>query len=307
MQRERKLRAIRQRLGEHEFVKGDEFIFFCPGKGVHPKKPKLSVNVVTDRFHCWVCDWGGENLLPLMKKGSPEREEYFREIHESRGIKTEEPAKQYDPVVLPVEFKSLSTPSKSPYYRAAMEYLSARGIAFDDILLWKMGYCEDGDYKHRIIIPSFDEYGELNFFTGRTYYPGPPNYKQGNFCKDIITNDYLIDWENPVILTEGAFDAIQAGENAIPLQGSILREGSQLFRKIVSKGVDTYFALDTDAFKKQLTIIKLFVSYGVNCYYVNLFGKKDVGSMTKEEFQDAKKQARRVRSDTDLLKIRINA
>lgn len=306
MHREKKFRAIKQVLGEPDFTKGDEAIFFCPR--CHHRKPKVSVNLVTERFHCWACDWGGKNLLPLMKKGTPEREEYLQELEERRGIrKNLEQEKKYDPVILPPEFRSLSTPHRSPYYRVAMEYLANRGVSADDILRWKLGYCEDGEYKHRIIIPSFDEYGELNFFTGRTYYPNQVNYKHGNFCKDIITNDYWIDWTKPVTITEGAFDAMQAGDNAIPLQGSILKEGSKLFRKIVTSGVDTYFALDTDAFKKQLKIIELFLSYGVTPYYVNLFGKKDVGSMTKEEFQLAKSQSRVIRSDTDILKIRISA
>ena len=306
MQREKKFRAIKQVLGEPDFTKGDEAVFHCP-KCQH-RKPKLSVNLVTERFHCWVCEWSGKSLLPLMKRGSPEREEYFNELEERRGVrKNQEPEKQYDPVILPPEFRTLSVPSRSPYYRVAMEYLANRGVCEDDILRWKLGYCEDGEYKHRIIIPSFDEYGELNFFTGRTYYPNQVNYKHGNFCEDIITNDYMIDWEQPVIITEGAFDAMQAGDNAIPLQGSILREGSKLFRKVVSTGVDVYFALDTDAFKKQLQIIELFLAYGVTCHYVNLFGKKDVGSMTKEEFQECKRRARRVRSETDLLKMRITA
>lgn len=311
MQREKKLRALQRAFDDRGYEKGDELSFFCPK---HPARAgrsigQLHVNLKTDWFNCWSCGWAGKTLVPLLRlRGNTEElQEYLQELEERRGKKEVKPEKKYDPVVLPDEFKSLSAPCRSPYQKAAMAYLAQRGVSYDDILLWKLGFCEDGEYKNRIIIPSFDEYGELNFFTGRAIYENPLKYKHGNFDKDIITNDYMIDWSRPVTVTEGAFDAIQAGENAIALQGSILSEGSRLFRKIVTSGVDTYFALDSDAFKKQLQIIELFMSYGVNAFHVNLFGKKDVGLMTKHEFQEAKRLARPIRSETDILRIRINA
>jgi hypothetical protein len=304
MHREKKLRAIRQTLGREQITKGDEIVFICP-RCKH-RKPKLSVNLVTDRFHCWICEFSGKTLLPLLAQGSEERKDYASELEAVLG-KREVPKQQYDVPVLPDEFRSLSNHSRSPYYGQAMEYLASRGITSDDILRFRLGYAEEGEYKHRIIIPSFDRYGELNFFTGRTFYVGPISYKHGNFCKDIIFNEYMIDWTKPVTITEGAFDSIKAGENAVALQGSILNEGSLLFRKIITSDAQVYFAMDTDAFKKQLEIIELFLSYGVESHYVNLFGKKDVGSMTKEEFRLAKDRSELVRSSSDILKLRVRA
>jgi DNA primase len=304
MQRERKLQAIRQTLGHELITKGDEVVFLCI-KCQH-RKPKLSVNLATDRFHCWVCGFSGKVLVPLFPRGSKERQEYIEEIRE----KTEpekQPERRYETPTLPAEFQSLSKPGKGPYYNAAMGYLAARGIDRGDILRWKLGYCEDGEHRNRIIIPSFDEYGHLNFCVGRTIYNDPKKYKHGFYCKDIIWNDYLIDWEKPVVVTEGPFDAFKARENVVALQGSILNSGSKLFSKIVLSGVDVFFAMDQDAFDKQLTIIKNLVSYGVTCRYVGLGGKADVGEMTKEEFRRAKERSVVIRSDVDLLKLRITA
>lgn len=310
MERERKLQAIRSTLGREEFSKGDEFIFFCqPGVGrcqtVH-HKPKLSVNLRTDHFHCWICGFSGRNLVPLLPRGSEERRAYLEELH---GPKVEEPVPErtFEAPSLPAGFKSLSRPGRGPYHQAAMAYLADRGLGTDDILRWKLGYCEDGEYKNRIIVPSFDEYGRLNFCVGRAFYDDPRKYKHGLLSKDIIWNDYLVDWTKPVTVTEGPFDAFKAYDNVVALQGSLLSRRSKLFSKIVLSGVDTFFAMDDDAFDKQLGIVGNLVSYGVTCLLVPLGGRKDVGEMTKEEFVRAKGRAVPIRSESDLLKARVLA
>lgn len=302
---------MRAGLKEEGKKKGDEYVFHCP-KCKH-RKPKLSVNVVTDWFNCWICgkEFSGRTLVKLIAflygNKSDELDQYFAHLEELRGVVKEKPAQEFDEPSLPNGFRSLSVTSRSLYFKQAMEYLANRGVSSDDILLYKLGYCEDGEFKNRVIFPSFDANGELNFAVGRAFYENIPSYKHGNFSKDIIFNDYLIDWDQPIVLTEGPFDAIKAGENAIPLQGSNLNEGSKLFRKIVTSGVEVYFAMDTDAFAKQLKIMEVFHHYGVQANYVNLNGKKDVGVMTKEEFRKAKEAATPIRSDMDLLRLRISA
>ena len=57
----------------------------------------------------------------------------------------------------------------------------------DDIVWWKIGYCPDGDYKQRIIIPSFDMKGNLNYFIARSYTSGEwQKYKNPPAEKDFI-------------------------------------------------------------------------------------------------------------------------
>lgn len=305
MQRERKLQLLRQVLKQPGRNLGhDEYAFFCPHHGARADRAvgQLGVNVVTDRWHCYSCGRGGKTLLFLFPFESAEWEEYKASIE---GSKPTEHVKQFDPPVLPKDFKTLSKEWKTPYYMGAMGYLRQRGIGRREILKWKLGYCEDGPYKNRIIVPSFDEFGMLNFLTGRAFYDGVDRYYNGNFCKDIIFNDYLINWKKPVVITEGPFDAIKADENAIALQGSLLSTGTRLFTKVVLSGVDVFLALDEDALAKQLDIIGDLVSYGVTCRHVPLGGKKDVGEMTKEEFVTAKEKAIVVRSDLDLVRLRM--
>lgn len=186
-----------------------------------------------------------------------------------------------------------------------MKYLADRGVTTDDILRLKLGYCEEGPYYGRIIFPSFDDMGDLNFFVGRSFYGSTMRYKHERYSKDIIFNDYLIDWREPVTLVEGPFDALKARDNAIPLQANLLIPGTKLFSKIILSGVDVYMALDKKEFDKQVRIMRDLVGYGMTSFFVNIGNRKDVGEMTHDEFAEAKRNARRISSDIDLAKLRI--
>lgn len=315
MRQEVKLAALRTSFGQEGKLKHDEVIFFCPKHGSKAGRTEgqLSVNLKTDWFNCWSCGFAGRNLYILLTQNGKTAvsklylEELEDKRRDSRRCLVVDVPKVYDPPAIPQEFKSLSAPSRSPYFRAAMAYMDRRGLGIGDVLRWKLGYCESGEMAGRIIIPSFDEYGELNFVVGRSFYEDPLRYKPypKHQCKDIVWNDYMVDWTQPVTVTEGPFDAFVAEDNATILQGTILPDS--LVRKIVLSGVDVYFAMDADAFKRQLEYIELFLSYGIGCRYVSIRGKKDLGAMTKPEFRERKLAAKVVRNELDILKMRVMA
>lgn len=300
-----KLCAIRKTLGFEAFIKNDEVIFRCPKCNHH--KPKLSVNINNDYFHCWVCSYSGRTLIPLMLNGSDEKQAYINSLNKQK-VADDCVDKKYDVPCLPAEFRTLSKKWRGPYYKAAISYLHGRKIMLDKILKFKLGYCEDGEMKNRIIIPSFDEDGNINFVVGRSFYERSKfKYFHGNYNKDIIFNDYLVDWRRPIILTEGPFDAFVANDNAIPLQTNILNINSKLFNKIISSGVDVFFALDSDAIKNQIDMIETFVSYGIKCHYISLGSNKDVGELTTSEFLKLKKRSVSIRSTLELLKLKLES
>lgn len=243
-------------------------------------------------------------MLFLFPHGSPEWKEYKESLPD---FKPEVKKKEFEDVTLPSGFRSLSFEWKSPYYGAVMRYLGERGLGRREILKWKLGYSEEGSYKNRVIIPSFDEFGHLNFLTGRAIYDGMDRYWNGRYCKDIVFNDYMIDWRKPVVITEGPFDAFKVDTNAIALLGSLFNVGTRLFSKVVLSGVDVFMALDADAREKQFDMIQELVSYGVRCMVVPLGKRKDVGEMTREEFVEAKTNSTPVTNDCQLLKLRMRA
>jgi DNA primase len=87
-----------------------------------------------------------------------------------------------------------------------MNYLPTARITKQDIVWWKMGYCTKGEYEGRIIIPSFDDEGDLSYFVSRSYDKKSfyPKYKNPPASRNIIFNDLFVDWSSDIILVEGS-------------------------------------------------------------------------------------------------------
>ena len=113
-------------------------------------------------------------------------------------------------------------------------------------------------------------------------------------------NDLFIDWNDDLVLVEGVFDALIAG-NAVPILGSTLRSGSDLLRKIVRNDTPCYIALDPDAAEKERRIIQTLLRYDVELYKVDVTGYNDVGEMSKFIFQERKAKATFIDRDNYLL------
>ena len=295
---ERKLRIIKDFLGSYYKVK-DEHLFYCPKCKHH--KAKLSVNFDKNVFKCWVCDYLGKDIGRIVYSyGNPEHKQQWKSLVGIIDFSEVDKDKEIIEVSLPEEFITLTDIKINPLSLPARQYLKSRGLTRDDIVWWKMGYCPDGDYKQRIIIPSFNMKGNLNYFIARSYTSGEwQKYKNPPAEKDFIFNDLYLDWDKDIIIVEGVFDAIVAG-NAIPLLGSTLRENSYIFQKIVDKCSKIYIALDSDAKAKEDKISRLFISYGVDVYRIDTSGFGDIGEMDKKTFQTRKKTAAFVSLDNYL-------
>ena len=141
-----------------------------------------------------------------------------------------------------------------------------------------------------MIIPSFNMDGRVNYFIARTYEDEWVKYKNPPAQKDVVFNELYVDWGSDLIIVEGVFDAIVAG-NSIPLLGSSLREDSRLFSKIVQHDTPLYIALDADAESKAIKLIESFLKYDMEIYKIDVSGFSDVGTMPKEIFRQRKEAA----------------
>jgi len=296
---ERKLRIIKDFLGSYYKVK-DEHLFYCPKCKHH--KAKLSVNFDKNVFKCWVCDYLGKDIGRLVYSyGKSEHKQQWKSLVGVVDFSEVDNEKEILDVSLPKEFISLTGKEINPLSIPVRQYLKSRGLERDDLVWWKIGYCPDGDYKQRIIIPSFDMKGNLNYFIARSYTSGEwQKYCNPPAEKDFIFNELYLDWDKDITIVEGVFDAIVA-HNAIPLLGSTLRENSYIFQKIVDNCDKIYIALDSDARAKEDKIIKLLLSYGVDCYRMDTSDFGDIGEMDKETFQTRKEAAFFVSLDNYLL------
>jgi len=273
-------------LGHHSTLKGNELAFYCPF--CHHHKQKLQVNTETQKWHCWTCNSGGKKLTSLLRKLDVDKKtiSIIREIYGDSNYnpKTEDSdAKVF--ISLPKEYISLATEPKgfNPEYKHAMHYLTQRGIGMAEIVKYNIGYCKDGLYARRVIIPSYNSDGSLNYFISRSYYQDEKmKYKNPPISKNIICLDSQINWKEPIILCEGVFDAITIRRNAVPLLGKF--PSKTLVEKIfMNRVTDIVISLDNDAINEALKVSDYFRKQGINVKLMML-KDKDAAEMGYEGF-----------------------
>ena len=130
----------------------------------------------------------------------------------------------------------------------AKDFISDNDKALKIIEKYQIGLCLEGEYSGRIIVPSFNKKGELNFFVSRSWNPRSKlKYKNPEASKDfLIFNESLIDWKKDIYLVEGVFDSFFL-DNSICLLGKFLTDN--LWEKLYSRAKKNIIVcLDGDAY-----------------------------------------------------------
>jgi len=306
-----KYKIISDILGDSYQVSGER-LFHCPYCKHH--KRKLSINIDKNVYKCWICDTNGRNLRRIVRRFGT-----FKHLQEWDTIsgridindfdnlfREEEKSTEIEQIIkLPEDFISLANNDLPKSSRWPLRYLKHRGVTKKDVLKWKIGYCDSGPYAGRIIIPSFNMDGHVNYYIARTYDNSWPRYKNPPASRNVAFNELYIDWNKDLVIVEGVFDAIIAG-NSVPILGSTLRPSSQLVRKIIYNDTPVYLALDQDAQQKENKIIKTLLQYDIELYKIDVSGYEDVGEMSKEEFSKRKENAYFISQEDYLLTAAIN-
>ena len=274
-------------LGQGKPTARNNYAYHCPF--CHHSKPKLEVNLTENKegknpWHCWTCDTRGSSIYSLFKKIKVSKEKIDKLKSLVKSSKTYVSQTNTDDVKLPEEFKPLSgnISTSDIMARHALAFLKKRNITEDDILKYNIGYCESGKYRNRIIIPTYDKDGNLNFFTARSFDDSSLKYLNPPLSRDIIANEHLINWNLPIILCEGLFDALSIKRNVIPLLGKNIQ--NNLMKKLVTSKVDKiYIALDKDAIKQALRFCEVLLAEGKEVYLVDL-QEKDPNEMGFKNF-----------------------
>jgi len=304
----KKLKILRELFGSC-VGNNNEYLFYCP-KCEHHKR-KLSINLKKGVFKCWVCDYSGRSIGKIVKRfGNTTQYFDWRKLTNTIDVESfseklfAEPEKAKEQIVeIPEEFISLANKNLPYSSLHPKNYLRSRGITRQDIIRWKIGYCTEGKFSERIIVPSFGLSGHCNYFIARSYTGNYRKYLNPNASRDIIFNHLFLDFQEDLSIVEGAFDAIVAGPNSVPLLGSTLRDESKLFQEIIDNDTTVYMALDPDAEKKSMHLIKNLLNHSVKIYKVDIHPYSDVGEMTKEEYQKRKRNAAFMNNDDYLLRI----
>jgi len=266
------LSSIERVLGKSHKRARDNYAFHCPF--CNHRKPKLEINLATNEqghnpWECWVCQTRGRTIRSLLKQLKTPRD-IAQDILKYLPKGSEVEYQQLSIVELPKEYQPLYNASHtSVVANIVRKYLNDRGLTEIDYLKYSIGYCTTGEYGGRIIIPSFSESGQLNFFVARSYDGNYFKYKNPEASKDIIFFENLINWNAPIILCEGVFDAIAIRRNAVPLLGKSV--SNELYKKILTSGVqEIYIALDIDAQDRAQEIAEKFLNQGKRVFLVEL-------------------------------------
>lgn len=230
--------------------------------GVPDYKYNLEVSFSLGKFHEWKTDNGG-NLSTLIKRwgGKSLLSEYYsivKDLKESQyfnlDLFKDDGTFVFDDiqyVKLPKTFTKIDLNILKK--KKLREYLNKRKITQDIIDFYNIGYTtwdeEEWQMKDRIIVPSYDSFGDLNYWVGRDFTDNKKKIKYKNCNADrkkIIFKEDKIQWDADIILVEGIFDGIYY-HNAIPLMGKVLTKDSELYKSLYEKAnANITICLDSD-------------------------------------------------------------
>lgn len=300
--------ALENVLGKSKRTAKGNRSFHCPF--CQHRKPKLEIKVVdspdgSNPWQCWVCGTKGRTIRSLLKHLNLTRAEAESILqYVKRGEEQEETAKKA--IRLPEEFESLElAPHSSVYANRVRKYLYARGLTDIDFVRYGIGYCMSGKYADRVIIPSYDENNILNYFVARSLESKPYlKYINPDVNKsDIIVFENLVNWDEPIILCEGVFDAMAIRRNAVPLLGQNISPA--LMKKIITSSCpDIYITLDRDAVKRALKHCETFLNMGKRVFFIEP-SEKDPSEEGFRKFTEQVQQAKEL-TFSSLINYKIN-
>ena len=245
-------------LGDHglHYPNRGQISFNCPVCDEDRNKHNLEVNYIDNVYKCWACgdSEGTHGSLGKIfdKYGNRKQKKLYTVLKPETVVKREKKKKT---LRLPDSFTLFK--DSSPVYpvrRQAINYLHNRGISDYMIEKYQIGFCDKGDHAGRIVVPSYDKNGELNYYIARSWNPmSRAKYKNPEAEKDkIIFWENLIDWNKDIYLVEGAFDGLFV-ENSIPMLGKHMSE--LLFNTIYKKAKgDVIICLDADAWQNAVKL-----------------------------------------------------
>lgn len=231
------------------------------------------VSVEEGYFHCWKCGYAGKLYKIVKDYGTHEQYNKYRieakrynEINSYIFNKDNNNNILLDieEITLPNGFISLINNNVD---NIAAEYLKSRGITQNIIYKFNIGYiseCDDWKLNNRILIPSYGDFGDLNYWVARDY-TNKNKYKVMNpkiDKKSIIFNEYHLNNYEDLTLVEGPFDHIVV-PNSIPLLGKTIK-GTKIYEYLMNnhKALVNIW-LDDDAIDSAFKMYKELNNYSL--------------------------------------------
>lgn len=268
-------------------------------------KYNLEINTAKRMFRCWKCDepkFSGSLGRLIRTFGSFTDYELYKSYGSVfRDYDGEVEEKEFVNVHLPEEMIPFSKmdASNTEHFEAYNYLVGERQFTREIILKYRLGFCITGKYAGRIIIPSFDAEGEVNYFVSRAYKNGlkqkfmNPEVDKGLF----IFNEGYVNWDSTVYLVEGVFEMLSFPVNIIPLLGKDLLDA--LFFKLKEMKPNVVILLDPDAFKSSIDLF-----YKLHAIYI---GIEDRVKLVKLPTEDDLDELRKNKGHDEVLKALYSA
>jgi hypothetical protein len=258
--------------------------FSCPHcqerDGAQEKnKYHLEVNLQKGVYQCWKCasidDSMKGSIYKLIRKyGNPQLlkdyKDNIKSLRESSLYKINFSSEDFDLDHEEKEEQGLELPQYyQPFQRGlhestpAFKYLQKRGLEWSIIDEYSLGFTtyhkDSKSLSNRVILPSFDKYGEINYWTARDYTENPKRQRYFNPVverKNIIFNEDKIQWNADVTLVEGPFDHLVV-PNSVPLLGKVLNPQFELYHELIANcKANCNIFLDADALSTVKVLYK---------------------------------------------------
>lgn len=249
-------------------------------------KFNLEINLSKKVYKCWKCEISGP--IPKLLKYYAKKDVYNTYIDNFDDIdffqKTVvEDDEVYREVILPKEFIPFSRVETAiPMHNRAYTYIKKERNISDKLLKeLNIGFCTEGYFENRIIIPSYDKNGKLNYFISRTFVNDKVTYVKPKITQDFIFNENRIDWSSTLYVVEGGFDYLSLPFNTLCLLGKEFIP--YVFSKVIKYKPPLIFILDPDAIKQTIKYINIFENMSINLIkFVELPDDTDIDELRKK-------------------------
>jgi DNA primase len=271
------------------WYKGD-----CPYCG---KEKKFGLHIGKNKTNCFICGNHGSPINVIREVESLKTwVEVYSLLRGYEGIETikeqvEVVLKPDNGIQLPESFTNIMFADGVPG-KAAQAYLKSRGFDIMELAVMGVGYCWEGDYAGRIILPYYQD-GSLVYYNARAFIPiepkikNPPIHEVGEGKTKVIFNADALQIYSTIRVVESVTNAITRGSSTIAIGGKSISE-YQFNQILKSPCTSVILLLDPDAYAQSLELAKRLINYK-RVKVVKLPEDKDVNDLGRKATRELEK------------------
>jgi DNA primase len=317
----------------------ENYAFHCPNPNCNHRKRKFEINLdITNNknsYHCWICDLKGNNLFSLLKYVKADKK-YFDKLADILGgsssqgylinnndlknkiINKPNNSQKNGIFVQKIFLPKNSAPLYESFndfdYKNAYNYIiNRRNVTIDDLIRYNIHYTNKDNFKYpnKIIIPSYDNNGNLNYFFSRSFYEAGIKHKSAPIKRDnIIIFEKFLNFKFPITIVEGGIDAIKVRINCTPTLTKTIQY--ILLDKILFYKTPVNLMYDYDVFwggkvsKKLIYQLEKLLGSGIDVNIIKLPEGSDPGDFSFKENQNFIRNNKIKLDNKFIMKLKLN-